>query len=348
MLLAAFVLILAPRTVEAQPGAPATLDLEMISEPLDAWERVASSGSAETARYALYQLRRRPLLVLSWRPLRADERQLGRDVALGLAGQSLGRDSPFPLEPGSLREWTHLGHPGWAYASAEAGDLPRVLIWPCPATDRLFVAELSLDRELETDPDWLEVLEAIVSSIACHGPVRQGPPAAVPLDRIVLRDQLHLGLRLPAAWRAGLLDPGSTAQQGSLWAASTKSVGLVLLRRRDDRSGTLREFLQTTVDLLPVALGREGRTVQVIQESVRRAGQEWEARGFFRVEDREWEWIDGEHRFAIRAFPARGEHHAILVSWRATGSVKGVPLDLQTPWSLVEALLDRASSAYYP
>ncbi len=347
---AALVLLLVPRVVWAQPGGPAVLDLEAFQEPLETWEQVAYGGTAETARYGLYQIRQRPLFTLYWRQLSASEHAIDRVGALNFLSEAFDPEYRLSVAPTALREFTHLDHAGWMYARHEPGEAvaERALVWPCPVSGRLFAAELTIDTTLETDPGWLSVLQAIASSVACHGPVRRVERADLDLGEVFRRDDLRLGLRVPAAWEAGLLDPGSTAEQGSVWAATTRSVGMVLLRRRDDRSGSLQEFLQTTVELLPVALARENRTVQVVQERERRAGNEWTTRGTFRVKDRDWGWISGEHRFMILAFGAVGEQHAILVSWLATPESQGMSLELTTPWQLVERLLSRAGSAYTP
>jgi hypothetical protein len=343
-------LMLDPSVAWSQPGAPAALDLEVFQEPLEEWDQIAYSGTLETARYALYQLRQRPLLALYWRPLAASELSFDRAWALDFMAETVDPEYRLSLDTSDLREWTHLDHPAWMYAGPDQSEsgIDRVIVWPCLTSGRLFAVELTIDRTLETDPEWLSVLQSVASSIACHGPVRQVEQPAVALDRVVLRDDLRLGFRVPSDWESGLLDHGSTPQQGILWVATTRSTGMVLLRRRDDRSGPLRELLQTTVELLPVALARENRTVQVIQEGEQHLGNEWAARGVFRVQDPEWGWISGEHRFMILVFGARGEQHAILVSWLATPDVKGMPLGLTTPWNLVERLMERASSAYYP
>jgi hypothetical protein len=207
---------------------------------------------------------------------------------------------------------------------------------------------MSVDPALETDPKWLDTMEEIRDSIACHGPVAAPAAEVMRRSQVVLHDRLRLGFRLPGNWVSGLLDPGATRQSGALWATSRELVGMIILRRRDDRTGSLLEFLRTTVDLIPVALARTGRTIQVLPEQEERMGAEWRIRGVYRVEDLEWSWIDGEHRFALVAFTARGEQHVLLVSWLATTNIRGAPVELALPWEMVERLLERVSSGYYP
>ena len=282
--------------------------------------------------------------------MRTTEATLEREEALDFLTETVDPEYRQAVIPTALRAFTHLDHSGWKYVPREPGEsVPaESLVWSCPVSGRVFAAELAIDTSLETDPGWVEVLDAIASSVACHGPVRRVDFAGLEFEELFRSDELRLGLRLPIAWEADLFDPGSTAEQGRIWAASTRSVGMVLLRRRDDRAGSLQEFLQTTVELLPVALARENRTVRVLQEGEQSIGNEWTARGTFQVEDGDWDWVSGGHRFMIRAFSAGGEHHTILVSWLATPHAHGVRLDLETPWHLVEDLLSRASTAYIP
>lgn len=333
---------------QAQPGAPAVLDMSALSERLDEWEQLAYHGSPETARYALYQLRRRPLLIASWRPLEPGRSTLDRAGAREVAAAVL--EEAYPPSDEELYEGTHRGHRLWTYRPESPGSVVESVLamWACPVTQRLFTVQMSIDRALETDPRWLDTLEEIRESIACHGPVIAPATEWMSRSQVVLHDRLHLGFRLPEDWTSGLLDAGTTRQSGSLWATSRELVGMILLQRRDDRSGSLLDFLRTTVDLIPVALARTGRTIQVLPGQEERVGEEWRIRGVFRVEDPEWSWVGGEHRFALVAFTARGEQHALLASWLATTNIRGAPVELALPWEMVESLLERVAGSYYP
>ena len=180
-------------------------------------------------------------------------------------------------------------------------------------------------------------------------PSARRPPPPVPLLELARFEAFTLGFRLPEGWRSGVLDPASTARAGSVWSVSSESVGLILVRRRDDREGELRDFLRSTLEMLPVVLGRqEMRTVLVLPGDLQMVEGSWYTEGVFQVSDPEWPWIQGEHRFAVQAFGALGEQHALLISWRAVSDVWDVSFDTGPSWEQIRHWLDRIKRGYRP
>ncbi len=334
----------------AQPGSPARVDLTVLASPLERWERVGEGGTSDSPRYAFYQSRGRPLLILDWWRPEGPPPAGADDVRRTVETQQT-RDGVSGFVETSLEGTTHRGHAAWVLEGLLDGgrDRVRYTLWYCEVTGRVFLTEARISLELETEQTWLDVLTAAVGTLACHGPIRQ--PEQVtdpPLETLVRADDLHLGLRLPRDWAWGVLDADVTDQAGSLWALPAGPVGMVLLRRRDDRTGDLAGFARDSLEMLAAVLTRAGRTVQVLPEPVQVDRGELRIRGEFTVRDPEWAWIEGTYKFLLTAFTAVGEQHVLLVSRLAETTINGMPVVPAPRWDVVELLMSGVRRAYRP
>jgi hypothetical protein len=350
LLFPALLLAAAALPAGAQPGSPARVDLTVLASPLERWERVGEGGSPDGPRYAFYQSRGRPLLVLNWWRPEGPPPAGADDVRRTVEAQQT-RDGVTGFVEDSLEGTTHRGHTAWVLEGLLDGGRNRVryTLWYCDVTGRVFLSEARISLELETEQTWLDVLSVAAGTIACHGPIR--PPEKAtdpPLDTLVRADELHLGLRLPRDWAWGELGVAVTDQAGSLWALPAGPVGMILLRRRDDRVGEIAGFARDSLEMLAAVLSREGRTVQVLPEPVQADRDELNIRGVFIVRDPEWEWIEGTHRFLLTAFSAVGEQHVLLVSRLAATTINGVPVEPAPRWETIELLMAGVRRAYRP
>jgi hypothetical protein len=343
-------LAVAALPVGAQPGSPARLDLTILASPLERWERVGEGGTADGPRYAFYQSRGRPLLVLHWWRPEGSPPADPDDVRRTVEAQRL-RGGVTGFVETSLEGTIHRGHAAWVLEGLLDGGRTRVryFLWYCEVTGRVFLAEARISLELETEQAWLDVLTAAVGTLACHGPIRQPEQVTEPpLEILVRADDLHFGLRLPRDWAWGVLGAEATDQAGSIWALPAGPVGMILLRRRDDRTGELAGFARDSLEMLAAVLTREGRTVQVLPEPMQADRDELRIRGVFTVRDPEWAWIEGTHKFLLTAFTAVGEQHVLLVSRLAATSIDGVPVEPAPGWGTIEHLMAGVRRAYRP
>lgn len=339
------------RSLQAQPGSPARLDVATLADPLERWEQVGEGGGSEEPRYAFYQTRGRPTFLLSWWDAQEGPVPAGPDDVRRLVEERLSRTGVPGFMEVLLQPSTHREHDAWLLEGAREGGRTRVRyrIWVCGGTGRVFLAESRIALDLETDEAWLDLLDTCAGTVACHGPIRPVEAATpVPLDGLVRIDEAQLGLRLPSGWSWGMLDESSGVRSGTLWAVPSAGVGMVLVRRRDDRVGRLDEFALGSLEMLAAVLGREGRSIQVLPGPLERDREEYRLSGEFTVRDPEWPWIEGSHRFQLAAFAARGEQHILVVSRRAVRMIDGVPISPAPLEENVAGLLVRARSAYRP
>ncbi|MFO7769162.1 MAG: hypothetical protein R6W82_09460 [bacterium] len=336
----------APAPAGAQPGGRAEVDMSFLQKPLGSWTRVSDVGGPETARLILYQFRQRSWLLLHWSarvgegaPATAAD---AADRASRLTGRGWGPSEAVPSDE------THRGHTLWALEREEGGTIRAVRLWYCGRSSRTFAAETLLDRSLETDPRWMDHLEVMAASAACHGPIRPAPPMVPAHIRAVRAPRLSVGLRIPESWQWGRWGEEVTREDGALWSMDTESVGMVLLRRQDDRTGTLREFFQAALESLPVVLAGKDRSVKVVPGEVQNVEDSLYSEGHITVRDPRWDWIAGRHRFVFQAFRARGEYHGMMVSWLSETDIRGRAVVLEPGWERLRRWLDLAKSGYRP
>lgn len=337
--------------LQAQPGSPARLDVATLAAPLEHWEQVGAGGDADSPRYAFYQTRGRPTFLLSWWDRETGPVPAGPDDVRRLVEERLIMTGTPGFVEVLLRPSMHRGHQAWELEGVRDGGTTRVRyrVWACAETERVFLSESRIALEVETDQTWLDLLDAAASSVACHGPIRPvEADTPMPFDLLVRLDEVQLGLRLPAGWSWGLMGGGAEVRSGTLWGIPTAGVGMVLVRRRDDRVGRLDDFASASLEMLAAVLGREGRSIQVLPGPLEQSGEEYRLTGEFTVRDPEWPWIEGTHLFHLAAFTARGEQHVLLVSRRGVREIDGVPVSPAPLEELVAGLLVRARGAYLP
>jgi len=330
----------------AQPGGRAEVEMSRLQKPLGSWTRVTSRGGPETARLTLYQFRQRSWLLLHWSALLGE----GAPGSAREAAERMSAMTGLPWEGAEAvrADRPHRGHAVWEMEREQSGAVHTVQLWYCEESRRTFTAETFLDRSLETDPRWMDHLQAMAASVACHGPIRP-TPVMVPAHTQAAREpSLGVGLRIPDSWQWGRWGEGAGREEGSLWCMDAESVGMLIVRRQDDRPGSLEAFLLATLESLPVVLAREERSVKVVPGEIQNVEGSLYAEGHLSVRDPRWDWIDGRHRFVFQAFGARGEYHGLLVSWLSETGIRGRSVVLEPDWSRLRDWLDRAKSGYRP
>ena len=312
VLLLALLLILPFSAADAQPGGKAEVDLGRLQKSTE-WSGGVPASAGEAARRAA------ALTGVDWEASRT--RRSGPE---------------------------HRGHPVWRLEGDEAGRIHALRLWTCPQSGRTFAAEMYVDRSLETDLRWMDHLEAMAASTACHGPIRPAPVMLPPHTRAVREPGFGLGLRIPESWEWGRWGEGAGRDRGALWFMDAESVGTLMVRRQDDRTGTLEEFFLACLESLPVLLAGEDRTVKVVPGEVQNVEGSRYSEGYFSIRDSRWDWIDGSHRFVFQAFRARGEYHGLLLAWLSETEIRGHTVGLEPDWQRLREWLDRAKSGYRP
>ena len=229
------------------PGAP-SLRLEALERTAEGWTTVESSGDAKAGRVAIERVVW-PLFYLHWRPLSGQggvgEKLSVAEAERAVAGLWEGLTIDSPLEGKKIALGGPGGHEAVAFetTTSHGGWRSRYLVWACPESGRLFIADANANLQVNVPASLLDLMTDIARSVRCHpGAKIEERPALTKRREIPDTDISYsipytwspvAGYRVQSAFAEGQFaantHPAATQQQGQDLVLELDSVRRLLL-----------------------------------------------------------------------------------------------------------------------
>ncbi len=218
------------------------IDIERLRRNAPWWVMVGTSGD-ETSGTASAEQVIWPMFYLHWMPLEGHKSPIDpADAAKVVTGlwEGLTLDGPLKAEPVKLP-----AHEAVMFeTTTQHGEFKtRYIVWSCPESGRLFVADLNMDLRANAPPELMQWLTDMAHTVRCHKEAAVGTFPEL-TDHYEIPD-VDIAYEHPATWRPLDLYRVQTAFGGSdmaasRWPASTREKGQDLTLAMDaKRSVTL-------------------------------------------------------------------------------------------------------------
>ena len=156
------------------PPAPPRLQMQALERTAPGWTEVETTGDAKTGHLQTERIVW-PLFYLHWKPL-SGPGGVGDKVSVAEAGRvvtSLWEGLTFDAPPQGRK----VALPGHEAVELEAttshGEWKsRYLVWACPESGRLFIAEASVSLVASAPPALFELMSLMARSVRCHPDVK--------------------------------------------------------------------------------------------------------------------------------------------------------------------------------
>jgi len=241
------VLVAAPLLAAALAAPPAIhpgIDIERLRRNAPWWVMKDTSGDdvsgSATAEQAIW-----PMFYLHWMPLEGHKspiRAADAEKVVSSLWEGLAIDGPLQGEPFELPS----GHPAVMFnTTIKHGELQtRYIVWACPESGRLFVADLNMNLRANAPPELMQWLTDMAKTVRCHKDAEVGSFPEL-TDHYEIPD-MDIGYQHPRTWRP--LDLyrvqttfGGSDMAASRWPGSTREKGQDLALAMDAmRTVTIR------------------------------------------------------------------------------------------------------------
>jgi len=195
--LTAVLIITAAMAGSSVSGQRARIDIDLLARLEPGWTMVEAEGDA-TQGSAVAERLIWPRFYLHWRPLDEGEKSLSPHEA-GSAASELWQGLVIDAPPVG-QEVTLPAHRGWQIdTTLSHGETKvRYVIWSCPQSQRLLVADMSESLKVAAPPEIPRWMEAMTRSIKCHEGADSDASAFVPVP--VEIPGAKLSLSRPEHW----------------------------------------------------------------------------------------------------------------------------------------------------
>ena len=190
----------APAAPPAPPSVPPHLNLEAMERTAPGWTAVETTGDARNG-YLMTERIVWPLFYLHWRPLKG-EGGVGASLSVSEAEKvvtTLWDGLTFDAPPAGKRV-TMAGHEAVEIeATTSHGEWrSRYLLWACPESDRLFIADASVSLLASAPPQLLDLMSLMSRTVRCHKDVKVEEPELLRKRREI--EGTDISFQIPPTW----------------------------------------------------------------------------------------------------------------------------------------------------